>query len=131
MNHLIITFGWLWMIGGILLGMIIGLWAESSEWAGGYGSLKRRALRLAHISAIALPALCVLYGQTMPSSSLASSLQATGACLMIAGTILMPLVCVGTAFVNRVKFLFPIPATAIFVAVALMAWGQIVSFLYE
>lgn len=125
MSQALITFGWIWMITGVLLGMLIGLGAESTAWAGGYDSLKRRALRLGHIAAIALPALCILYGKTIDSASLSHSLKAAGCWLMIGGAVLMPLVCVGTAFFNRVKFLFPLPATAVFLGLAIMAWGQI------
>ena len=35
--------GWCGMIGGAVLGMAIGLRAESRDWAGGYGSFRRQA----------------------------------------------------------------------------------------
>ena len=38
--------------------------AESRDWAGGYGSFQRQALRLAHIAAFALGIINVLYGST-------------------------------------------------------------------
>lgn len=113
------------MVTGVVLGMILGLHAESSEWAGGYASLKRRALRLGHISAIALPALCVLYGANLDSTALTPSLKTVGCWLMLVGAFSMPLVCIGTAFVNRVKFLFPIPATSVLLGLIIMLWGQI------
>ena len=56
--------GWGGMILGALLGMAYGLRAESREWAGGYGSFRRQALRLAHIAAFALGMINVLYGSS-------------------------------------------------------------------
>ena len=57
-----ILVGWVGMILGALLGMAFGLRAESRDWAGGYGSFQRQALRLAHIAAFALGMINVLYG---------------------------------------------------------------------
>ena len=56
--------GWAGMILGALLGMAFGLRAESRDWAGGYGSFRRQALRLAHIAAFALGIINVLYGSS-------------------------------------------------------------------
>ena len=113
------------MILGVVMGMLMGLRAESSEWAGGYDSLKRRALRLGHISAIALSLLNIVYGYSLGEAVLPDVWKIAGGCLMILGAFLMPLVCVGTAYVNRVKYLFPIPASAVGAALVIMAVGQL------
>ena len=47
MHECNILAGWGGMILGSLLGMAFGLRAESRDWAGGYGSFQRQALRLA------------------------------------------------------------------------------------
>jgi hypothetical protein len=54
--------GWIGMLLGAVLGMAFGLRADSREWAGGYGSFRRQALRLGHIAAFALGIINVLYG---------------------------------------------------------------------
>ena len=124
-----VTAGWIWMISGIVLGMLIGLRAESTEWAGGYDSLRRRAMRLAHISAIALPLLAILYGSHIDSLILATGWKMIGAFLMMGGMMLMPIVCLATSVVNPAKYLFPLPATSILAALVIMAWGQLLTLL--
>ena len=54
-GRLNVRFGWCWLFLGVLQAMIIGLFAFSPDWLGGYTSLTRRFLRLSHISFIALP----------------------------------------------------------------------------
>ena len=125
MSQINITFGWSWMLVGVVIGMLIGLRAESSEWAEGYGSLKRRALRLGHISALALPLINILYGLMLNTALLGETMKTLGGSLMILSAVLMPVVCIGTAYCNHVKYLFPIPASSAGVAIAIMAVGQI------
>jgi energy-converting hydrogenase Eha subunit E len=129
MEQINITFGWCWMIVGVVAGMLIGLRAESVHWAGGYDSLKRRALRLAHISAIALSLLNIVYGYSLGEAELTETWKVAGSSLMILGALLMPLVCLGTAFFNPVKYLFPIPASAVGAALVIMAAGHVRSIL--
>jgi len=42
---------------------------------------------------------------------------------MIVGGLLMPLVCLATAWRRAFKFLFPLPASCVLLAVAVQAWG--------
>ena len=50
MTNLLI--GWVAIPGGLLAGAAIGLFFEKDDWAGGYGSWRRRMLRLTHISMV-------------------------------------------------------------------------------
>ena len=116
--------GWGGMILGSLLGMGFGLRAESREWAGGYGSFQRQALRLAHVAAFALGIINVLYGiSTRGLDLLPQSIALVGSIAMIAGGLLMPAVCLAAAWRRPLKFLFPVPATCVFLALAIQAWG--------
>ena len=116
--------GWGGMILGTLLGMAFGLRAESREWAGGYGSFQRQALRLAHIAAFALGMINVLYGlSTRGLDLLPPWAMLSGSVAMIAGGVLMPAVCLAVAWRPSWKFLFPLPASCVLAALAVQAWG--------
>ena len=62
-----ILFGWAWMCVGFISGMTLGLWAEGEHWLGGYASVTRRYLRLAHVAFIALSIINILYGHELAS----------------------------------------------------------------
>jgi hypothetical protein len=119
-----ILVGWVGMILGALLGMAFGLRAESRDWAGGYGSFQRQALRLAHIAAFALGMINVLYGScTRGLDLLLPWVAASGSVAMIAGGLLMPAVCLAAACYRPLKLLFPLPASCVLVALTVQAWG--------
>ena len=116
--------GWGGMILGALLGMVYGLRAESREWAGGYGSFQREALRLAHIAAFALGMINVLYGTaTRALDLLPAWAVVTGSVAMIAGGLLMPVVCLAAAWRRPLKLLFPLPASCVLAALTIQAWA--------
>ena len=119
-----IFIGWCGMVAGAVLGMIIGLWAESRDWAGGYGSFRRQALRLAHVAAFALGIINVLYGTcTLGLRQLPMWAGRAGCVAMMAGGVLMPLLCLAAAWRRSLKYLFPIPATCVLAALVIQAWG--------
>jgi hypothetical protein len=124
MHECNILAGWLGMIAGALLGMAFGLRAESRDWAGGYGSFQRQALRLGHIAAFALGIINVLYGSSTRALDLLPPWAAAiGSVAMIAGGLLMPAVCLAAAWRRPLKFLFPLPASCVLVALAIQAWA--------
>ncbi len=116
--------GWGGMILGALLGMAFGLRAESREWAGGYGSFQRQALRLAHVAAFALGMINVLYGSSTRAVDLLPPWAVvTGSVAMIAGGLLMPAVCLAAAWRRPLKLLFPLPASCVLAALMIQAWA--------
>lgn len=116
--------GWCGMILGALLGMTIGLRAESRDWAGGYGAFQRQALRLAHIAAFALGIINIVYGLSVGAlAGLPQWAGVAGPLAMIVGAFLMPAVCLLAAWRRPFKYLFPLPASCVLVALAIQAWG--------
>ncbi len=116
--------GWLGMILGVLLGMVFWLRAESRDWADGYGSFRRQALRLAHIAAFALGMVNVLYGSSARALDLLPAWAAvTGSVAMILGGLLMPAVCLAAAWRRPLKLLFPLPASCVLAALVIQAWA--------
>ena len=119
-----IFFGWAGMLLGAVLGMVYGLKAESRDWAGGYGSFRRQTLRLAHVAAFALGMINVLFGLTASplAAALAPWVARAGSIALIAGGLLMPTVCLLAAWRRGLKYLFPLPATCVMIALAVQVW---------
>jgi hypothetical protein len=121
-----IVFGWVWMGIGLIFGMILGMWAEGEEWLGGYASLERRYLRLAHVAFIALSLINILYGKELGAVDLPISIKHTGSYLMIFGTAGVPLTCICAAFFRKTKYFLPVPAVAVLGGTSILAIGLII-----
>lgn len=120
-----ITFGWSWLFLGLLLAMWIGLYAFTPGWLGGYASLSRRFLRLAHISFIALPLFNILYGLLIDSLAVSVKVKKIGSYLMITAAVFMPLLCMLSIASVFFQLFFFIPALSFTGAVLIMAFGQL------
>jgi hypothetical protein len=104
------TFGWLLILSAFLTGAGIGLFFERDDFLGGYGSFRRRLLRLGHISLSALGMLNVLYG--LSPWPVPADWHASAAGLgFILGGVSMPLVCFLTAWKKSFRHLFFVPVT--------------------
>ncbi len=124
-GQLNIKFGWAWLFIGILMAMFIGLFAFKGEWLGGYTSLIRRYLRLAHISFMALPITNVLYGLCIDNANLTDKQKIIGSYAMISAAVFMPTICLLTICNGFFENLFFIPALSFACAISLIAWGYI------
>jgi hypothetical protein len=123
-----ISFGWIWILVGLIVGAIMGMWAFNGPMpspVGDYTSLPRRMLRLSHIAFIALAIINILYGYEVDKINLRNNLKKAGSRCMIYGAFLMPLFLIAAAFFEPLKYLTMISATLVIIAVAIMAFGQI------
>jgi len=118
-----ILFGWAWMCVGFLSGMILGLRAEGEQWLGGYASLTRRYLRLAHVAFVALSIINVLYGKELGTIDLPNHFKNIGSALMIFGAAGVPLACISAAFLRKTRYLLPVPAAAVLIGVIILLIG--------
>jgi len=118
-----ILFGWAWMCVGFLSGMILGIRSEGEQWLGGYASLKRRYLRLAHVAFVALSIINILYGKELGTIDLSNHLKNIGSALMIFGAAGVPLTCISAAFVKKTRYLLPVPAFAVLIGVIILLIG--------
>jgi hypothetical protein len=125
-GQLNIVFGWAWMVLGLIFGMVLGMRAEGEEWLGGYSSLARRYLRLAHVAFIALSIINILYGRELGAVDLPISLKNIGSYLMIFGTAGVPLTCISAAFFRKTKYFLPVPALAVLAGTSILAIGLII-----
>ena len=118
-----ILFGWAWMCVGFLSGMILGLRADGEQWLGGYASLTRRYLRLAHVAFVALSIINILYGRELGTIDLPNHFKNIGSALMIFGAAGVPLACISAAFLRKTRYLLPVPAAAVLIGVIILLIG--------
>ncbi len=113
--------------GGIFLGLVSGalqgLMFHREDWLGGYGSWRRRMLRLGHISFFGIAFLNLAFANAIyllgiePSTALASV-------LLVAAAFLMPAVCYLSAWRKPLRHLFFLPVLTLLVAtVSFVTWG--------
>ena len=117
-----IKFGWLWILFGIISGMILGLFAfngpiQLSPALMDYSSLPRRFLRLAHISFFGLGFLNWIYGMSLNNLKLKADKLTSE--LLIFGSVTMALFLIISAFYEPFKYFLAIPALSLLIAVAL------------
>ena len=120
-----VIFGWVWMCLGFILGMTMGIWAEGKGWLGGYGSVTRRYLRLGHIAFIALSIINILYGKELALVDLSDNMKNIGSFLMIFGAVGVPVTCVSAAFIRKIKYFLPLPASAILIGTIILIIGLV------
>jgi len=108
--------GWIAILLGLLLGAAIGLFFYRDDWLGGYGSWRRRMLRLAHVSLVATGLLNVAAGLTQFAYCAERALPAASL-LLIAGTVTMPAVCLLSAWRQWVRHLFFVPVLCLILGV--------------
>jgi len=117
--------GWTLMALGAVSGALIGLGFHRESWAGGYGSFRRRLMRLGHISFFGLGILNVLfalYVASLPDAT--ESLSIASWALVIAGAT-MPAVCFLTAWKEPFRHLFPIPVLGVLIGVLATVHGSL------
>jgi hypothetical protein len=111
---------------GAALGMVMGLWSFDGPmlaptFLGEYGSTARRLARLGHIACFGLGFINLLLARELPSLPARSRRLAGWA--MNAGNIGLPAVLLIASAWEPIKFLLPLPATCVLVALALTAKG--------
>jgi hypothetical protein len=112
---------WIGFFLGCLAGAGTGLFFRDEEWLGGYGSWRRRMLRLGHIS---------FFGIGLINAAFALSAKALGveaglfvpSILLIVGAACMPIVCYLAAIRDVFRHLFFIPALSVIIGVGAFLW---------
>lgn len=113
---------------GVATGLIMGLWSFDGPlpvpgWLGDYGDTPRRLARLGHIAFLGLGILNLLLVHELPRSGLGPSGRRVASVSMNVGNILLPLGLFAAAAWAPAKYVLAIPATSVFVALCLAAWG--------
>lgn len=112
---------WIAMLLGGIAGTIQGVYFHREAWLGGYGSWRRRMLRLGHVSffglglinlcfALSVSALGLERGTTLPSR------------LLLLGLVSMPAVCYLSAIRPGFRHLFAIPVLSVLGGIGVFLW---------
>lgn len=105
--------GWLAMLGGVLSGATLGLFFHREDWMGGYGSYRRRLMRLGHIAFFGLGFLNLIFAATSGELSLRGGYLVTASLALMIGAITMPVCCFLSAWRKPLRHLFPVPVLAV------------------
>jgi hypothetical protein len=106
-------FGWISILGAFVTGAIIGLFFYRDDFLGGYGSFRRRMLRLGHIAQAALGLLNVVAGN---SQMFSVDYPLLAQWSLVAGGISMPLICFLSAWRPGFRHLFFVPVVSLLTA---------------
>lgn len=116
--------GWLAVLLGVASGAAMGLLFHQETWAGGYGSFRRRMLRLGHISFFGIGFLNFFFAMTLAQVSLPETWTRIASYGFLIAVITMPACCYLTAWKKPFRHLFPIPVLAVLTGVIpiLLGW---------
>ena len=109
--------GWAAMLAGVLSGAVIGLFFHQEEWLGGYGSYRRRMIRLGHISFFGLGFVNVLFALSTATVRVSDLYLWIASVALIVGVIAMPTCCFLTSWRSSFRHLFPIPVLAVLIGI--------------
>jgi len=114
---------WVGFLLGCVAGMVPGLFFHAEDWLGGYGSWRRRMIRLAHIAFFGLGLVNLAAALTVESLEIEPSLSVSAASyLLIVAAATMPAVCYLSAWKKPLRHLFFIPAASAMAAIGLFTW---------
>lgn len=117
--------GWWSMLLGALSGAAIGLFFHRDGWAGGYGSFRRRMLRLGHIAFFGIGFLNLMFGLTVQLLVLPEVYLKVASAGFIVAVIAMPLCCFLSAWREMFRHLFPVPVLAVLAGILpILLWGM-------
>jgi len=118
--------GWAGMLLGVVSGAIVGLWFHEEHWLGGYGSWRRRMMRLGHIAFFGIGILNVLYAVTVARLGWEVRWPVGSWGLAITG-VLMPGVCFLAAWRKPLRHLFVVPVVCVTAGIVGLLVGRILT----
>ena len=120
--------GWTTTALGVGTGLVLGLWSfdgplEVPGWIGAYGETSRRLVRLGHIALIGLGILDILLARELARTALGARAKRVASVSMILGNVFLPLTLFAAGAFRPAKYLMSFPASCVFVALVLAAYG--------
>ena len=116
-------FGWVWIVGGFLSGMTLGLRFQREYWLGGYGSFRRRMVRLGHVSFLGLGFLNILFALSAPRVRLDPGGLSIASWSLVVGGATMPLCCALMAWKRALQPAFAVPVASLLLGATLVVAG--------
>jgi uncharacterized membrane protein YiaA len=120
--------GWASLAVGVAVGLVMGLWSfdgplRPPAWIGDYADTSRRLVRLGHIAFIGLGLIDILIERELARSALAPAARVVASWAMVMGNVLLPITLFAAAAYHPVKYLMAVPATSVFLALGMVAYG--------
>lgn len=114
--------GWISLLLGFASGAVPGLYFWREEWLGGYGSWRRRMVRLAHIAFFGLGFINLFFALTVEQFGLSTAFGPlhSASWLLLTGNAAMPAVCYLSAWRLPFRHLFFIPVLSLLAGVGLL-----------
>ena len=112
MLQLNLWLGWVWITAGLASGAMIGVFFYDPNWLGGYGTWRRRMVRLGHIAFLGTGLLNLAFVFTF-ATEIAKSPPQFASWLFAAAAVTMPLVCFLAAWRDNLRYLFPLPVACL------------------
>jgi hypothetical protein len=116
--------GWIGIFLGLCAGAVEGLFFHEESWRGGYGSWRRRMVRLGHISFFGIGFINLAYALSLAPLGIDNP-AVLPSILLVAGAAGMPLVCYLSAYRKPFRHLFFIPAGSVIWGVALFLFREV------
>ena len=116
-------FGWISVLGGLVMGLVMGVKFQREEWLGGYGAFPRRMVRLAHVALVALGMLNIQYAQSASRLHLGPRWESVASLAFIAAALLMPACCLWMAARRRHFEIFAAPIVCLATGLVLAIGG--------
>lgn len=107
---------WIGIVLGMAGGAALGLFFHGEGWLGGYGSWRRRLLRLGHVSLFGLAFVNLAFALTADRMGWRAGARPgvdAASALLLAGAALMPAVCALAAWRPSLRPLFVLPVAAL------------------
>lgn len=114
---------WLGIVCGVVGGAVVGLFFHDDAWLGGYGSWRRRLMRLGHISFFGIAFLNLAFSVTVRQPGWAPTSSLPGVALAAAQG-LMPLTCFLAAWRRPWRHAFFLPVGCVLVGVVALLLGR-------
>lgn len=115
---------WLGILCGVLTGIVSGLLFHREDWLGGYGSWRRRLMRLGHVSFFGIAFLNLAFAWTASRPGWLPPWPAPSAALALA-QVLMPLICFLAAWRRPMRHLFFLPVGCVLVGAGGLLLGRV------
>ena len=103
----------------------MGLLFHKDTWLDGYGTWRRRLVRLAHISFFGIAFINLSFAFSVAHLKLTHPSGLTSSLLMIAA-VCMPLVCYLAAWRKPLRHLFPIPALSLLIGISYFVFTEVI-----
>ena len=119
-----VLLGWIAVLLGAGSGAVAGLFFHQEDWAGGYGSYRRRMLRLGHISFFGIGFLNFFFGLTLSMAPMPDAYIQISSLGFLSAVFAMPACCYLAAWKKPLRHLFPIPVLGVLTGVVpvLLGW---------